>query len=257
MTDPKAASEPKHPIGSVDNALRLLLLLRDRPSIRVSEASEELGIGPSTAHRLLAMFEHYGLVQKNPHAKTYSPGPTLLTLGLSVVRHDLRAQFGPILRSLVEQADETCSLLALEGSNSIFLDAVECDRPVRTTSRVGLIRPAHCTSGGKALLAELSTEEIMRRYPREELSGVTEMSITSRSRLLDELAKIREKGYAVADRENEPDIWAIAQVVPGPHGSSLCALSLSCPVQRYTPEKEVELARLLSAAAAEALQLAR
>ncbi|MET0974203.1 MAG: IclR family transcriptional regulator [Leifsonia sp.] len=257
MTDPKPASEPKHPISSVDNAIRLLLLLRDRPSIRVSEASEELGVGPSTAHRLLAMFEHYGLVQKNAQAKTYSPGPTLLTLGLSVVRHDLRAQLSPIIRSLVEQADETCSLLALEGTNTIFLDAVECDRAVRTTSRVGLVRPAHCTSGGKALLAELSTEEIMRRYPREDLQGVTESSITSRSRLLNELAQIRAQGYAVADRENEPDIWAIAQVVRAPDGSGVCALSLSCPVQRYTPEKEADLARLLSAAAAQAQLIGR
>jgi IclR family acetate operon transcriptional repressor len=236
----------------VDNAIRLLLLLRDRPSIRVSEASEELGVGPSTAHRLLAMFEHYGLVQKNAQAKTYSPGPTLLTLGMSVVRNDLRAQLSPILRALVQQADETCSLLALEGANSIFLDAVECDRPVRTTSRVGLVRPAHCTSGGKALLAALPPEEIMRRYPREELPGVTPSSITSRSVLLTELARIREQGYAVADRENEPDIWAIAQVVRAPDGSGVCALSISCPAQRYAPEKEADLARLLAVAVAEA-----
>jgi DNA-binding IclR family transcriptional regulator len=257
VTESAGSAEPKHPIGSVDNAIRLLLLLRDRPSIRVSEASDELGVAQSTAHRLLAMFEHYGLVQKNVQAKSYSPGPTLLTLGLSVVRHDLRAQLRPIIRSLVELADETCSLLALEGVDTIFLDAVECDRPVRTTSRVGLVRPANCTSGGKALLAELSTEEILRRYPREDIPGVTEFSIRSRSALLVELGRVRENGYAVGNRENEPDIWAIARVVHAPDGTGVCALSLSCPVQRHTPEREAELAALLAGAVAQAEALSR
>jgi IclR family transcriptional regulator, acetate operon repressor len=39
----------------VENALRLLRMLRDRPSIRVSEAAAELSVARSTAHRLLAM----------------------------------------------------------------------------------------------------------------------------------------------------------------------------------------------------------
>jgi IclR family acetate operon transcriptional repressor len=252
MPEDEARAEPKHPIGSVDNAIRLLLLLREQTSIRVSEASEKLGVVPSTAHRLLAMFEHYGLVQKHPRTKEYSPGPALLTLGLSVVRHDVRAQLNPIIRSLVEDARETCSLLTLEGTNSLFLDAIECDRPVRTTSRVGLIRPAHCTSGGKALLAELSDAEIVRRYPTEALPGVAERSIRSRRLLLEELERIRRHGYAVSDRENEPDIWAIARVVRTQDGVSVCALSLSCPAERSSEERAAELAGLLEQAVARA-----
>jgi IclR helix-turn-helix domain len=46
---------PQYPIGSVDNALKLLLLLGERPEIRLSEATRYLGVAPSTAHRLLAM----------------------------------------------------------------------------------------------------------------------------------------------------------------------------------------------------------
>ena len=256
VKEPAPGAEPKHPIASVDNAIRLLLLLPEQPYIGVSEASEKLGVVPSTAHRLLAMFEHYGLVQKHAKTKMYSPGPTLVTLGLSVLRTDVRAQIKPVVRQLVEDARETCSVIALEGTNSVFLDAVECDRPVRTTSRVGLIRPAHCTSGGKALLAELSDDEILRRYPDESLDGVTENSIRSRRQLLEELARIRQVGHAVSDRENEPDIWAIARVVRTPDGASICALSVSCPAERSNPDRTEELAALLEKAVRRAQDIA-
>jgi IclR family acetate operon transcriptional repressor len=252
VSEDDARAEPRHPIGSVDNAIRLLLLLRDHTTLRVSEVSEKLGVVPSTAHRLLAMFEHHGLVQKDTRTKEYSPGPALLTLGLSVVRHDVRARLNPVMRSLVREANETCSLLVVEGTNSLFIDAVECDRPVRTTSRVGLVRPAHVTSGGKALLAELSDAEIIRRYPDEELPGVTDHSIRSRSALLEQLALVRQRGYAIGDRENEPDIWAIARVVRTPDGVSFCALSLSCPADRHTEQGEADMAALLERAAKQA-----
>jgi DNA-binding IclR family transcriptional regulator len=252
VTEIEPKAPPKHPIGSVDNAIRLLLLLREQSTIRVSEASERLGVVPSTAHRLLAMFEYYGVVEKDPRTKQYSPGPALLALGLSVVRHDVRAQLHPVMRSLVDGVRETCSLIVLEGTNSLFLDAIECDRPVRTTSRVGLIRPAHCTSGGKALLAELSDQEVVRRYPDEELGGVTPYSITSRSELLEELARVREQGYAISNRENEPDIAAIASVIRTREGVSVGALSISCPLSRYSDELVPEMALLLQRAAARA-----
>jgi DNA-binding IclR family transcriptional regulator len=248
VADLQTRAQPKHPIGSVDNAIRLLLLLREHSSIRVSEASEQLGVVPSTAHRLLAMFEYYGLVEKDARTKEYSPGPALLALGLSVVRHDVRAQLNPLMRWLVDGANETTHLLVLEGTNSVFLDAIESDRPVRTTSRVGLIRPAHCTSGGKALLAELSDDEIRRRYPDEKLSGVTDNSIRTRTELLAELDRIREAGFAVSDRENEPDIYAIARVIRTPEGVSVGALSVSCPISRATEEHQQEIVALLERA---------
>ena len=43
---------PTYPIASVDRALRLLLLVAQRSRLRLTEASEALGVAPSTAHRL-------------------------------------------------------------------------------------------------------------------------------------------------------------------------------------------------------------
>ena len=56
--------EPAYPIASVNNALRLLLLFRGQPRVRLSEASEHLGVAHSTAHRLLAMLAYHGFVRQ-------------------------------------------------------------------------------------------------------------------------------------------------------------------------------------------------
>jgi IclR family acetate operon transcriptional repressor len=62
--------QPAHPIGSVENALRLLVMLRDRPLLRVSDAASELGVARSTAHRLLAMLHAYDLVERDPETRS-------------------------------------------------------------------------------------------------------------------------------------------------------------------------------------------
>jgi IclR family transcriptional regulator, acetate operon repressor len=55
MQNQPPQKKPMYPIEAVDNALRLLQLLRDGGKLRLKEAAAELGVAPSTAHRLLAM----------------------------------------------------------------------------------------------------------------------------------------------------------------------------------------------------------
>jgi hypothetical protein len=45
---------PAYPIGSVDNALRVLLLLRSRPRLRVADCAREIGVARSSAHRAIS-----------------------------------------------------------------------------------------------------------------------------------------------------------------------------------------------------------
>ena len=59
----------------MDNALRLLMLFRERPRVRLSEASEHLGVAHSTAHRLMAMLAYHGFVRQEPGSRAYLAGP--------------------------------------------------------------------------------------------------------------------------------------------------------------------------------------
>ena len=76
--------EPKYPISSVDNALRLLGLFRERERVRLVEARDHLGVAQSTAHRLLAMLAHHGFVRQEADSRLYVAGPALV-MGLYFV----------------------------------------------------------------------------------------------------------------------------------------------------------------------------
>src|ERR1700731_5058294 len=95
---------PQYPIESVDKALKLLLLLGERPEIRLSEAARYLGVAPSTAHRLLAMLAYRGFVRQDPVSKAYLPGPSLTGVAFAIFgRLAIKQSAAPIMRSLSEQ----------------------------------------------------------------------------------------------------------------------------------------------------------
>ena len=211
---------PAYPIASVDNALRLLMLFRDTPRVRLSEASEHLGVAHSTAHRLMAMLAYHGFVRQEPGSRAYVAGPALVEIGLAAVRElDIRLHARPVLESLAASLGETVHLAVLEGGNVRYLDAVESPRALRVASRTGSALAANCTASGKAMLAELPDAEVSAIFAGQDtLSALTGRSITSCARLLAELREVRARGCAVNVEESEEGVASVAVAVRGPPG---------------------------------------
>lgn len=229
-----ARSEPTYPISSVDNALRLLLLFRERKSIRLSDASQYLGVANSTAHRLLAMLVHHEFVEQDPGQRTYVAGPALVEIGLAAVRGmDLRTSARPVLEELAARSGETALLSRLEGDTVVCLDSIESKKALRVATQAQLTLPAHCTASGKALLAVLPNEEFRRLYPaRVRLPGPTVKTIRNRAALERALDEVRERGFATSEEESEEGLSSIAAVVRDSRGRVVAALSVSGPVSR-------------------------
>ena len=77
--------------------------------------------------------------------------------------------------------------MTLHHTDAAFVESVEAQTPLRVGSRLGARMPASCVSGGKILLAALSDEELLARYPDEALEILTPRSIRTRTELLAEL----------------------------------------------------------------------
>lgn len=240
LTDGLRLKPPNYPIESVDNALKLLLSLLEQPTMTVSDASELLSVAPSTAHRLLAMLQYRGFVGQDPATRHYCAGPVLLKLGLTAVRDiDLRRAARPVLERLAVEVDETVNLCVLQGSDILFVDCVESSRIIRVGSRTGISLPAHSTSGGKALLAEMSREELRELYPDTRLKKVTAQSLSRRTQLEKELAEVRSRGYATNFGESENDLSAVAVAIRGRHGRPVGAVAVAAPKSRL-PRNQVD-----------------
>lgn len=226
---------PAYPIESVSNALRVLLLLRERDELRVMDCAAELGVARSTAHRLLAMLDHHGFLRRDPATRTYRMGEALLALGLTAIRNlDIRARARPHMQALCAEVGETINLVLLEGDNVRFIDAVETPRALRVGGRIGLRRPAHCTSAGKAILAALSPAELRTLYPREALAVMTDDSLSTRTQLEEALIEVRQVGFAVARTESDPEIVAVGVRIPQDPGQVPAGLAISAPASRMT-----------------------
>ncbi|HEY1839366.1 MAG TPA: IclR family transcriptional regulator [Mycobacterium sp.] len=243
---------PQYPIESVDKALKLLLLLGEQPEIRLSEATRYLGVASSTAHRLLAMLAYRGFVRQDPASKAYRPGPALTSVAFAIFgRVDIAGTVTPVMRSLSERLRETVHVGTLDGAAVRFVAAVEGPSAVRVASRLGRIMPAHCTSTGKAMLAELPAAELHQLLPEENLERITERSVGSRTKLEAELSRIREQGYAVNREESEEGVASVAVPIRTRAPGLRLALNAAAPQHRLTRSQYASVASALTEAAKE------
>jgi DNA-binding IclR family transcriptional regulator len=237
-----ANSGGRHTVDSVENALRLLLLFRDNATIRVSVAADHLEVARSTAHRLLTTFVKQGFAVQDTPSRVYRPGPRLMEVGQAALRNlDVRGRARPHLRQLAEETGETVSLLIPERGNVRVVDSIESHSTVRVASRLGLDLPAHATSGGKAILASMPTEAFYELYPGEALPTVTTVTVSTRTRLLAELAGIRDRGYATNNEESEIGLGAAGVAVCDPSGYPTAAIVVAGPVQRMAGDHLAEI----------------
>ena len=214
-------------------------MVGDRENIRILEASEELGVARSTAHRLMQMLQYHGFVrQARRQSKTYTVGPVLFDMGLQVVRNlDIRSHARPSLERLAHDLDETVQLFVLQQSDHLAcIDAIESTRALRVGGRSGVVVPAFATAAGHALLAEMAPNRIRQIYPNEQLPEIAGAS-SPRSELERDLALTRERGYAVQRGEMDPEVSAVA-ASDTRHGLGRAnfAVGIAVPTSRLTEE---------------------
>jgi len=239
--------EGSQTLQSVSNALRLVLMLRDRTEVGVTDAARHLGVGPSTAHRLLATLQQHGFAEQTHGGRRYRLGPSMTASSDTQAIDHCAEVAHPFMQQLRDESQETVHVSVLNGARATFVAAIESPLMVRVASRVGTSIPAHASAAGKVLLAELSDEELAELYPDEELTGATRAGIRTRTALEDELRRVRADGLGRNIGESEDGLAALAVPIPRPGGRVLCSLTLTGPLARFDPgsPREHELCAML------------
>src|SRR3954453_15326676 len=94
-------------LGAVENALRLLQLYQEHHTLGVSETARLLGVGRSTAHRLLTTLRAHGFVVQDA-TRAYRVGPALRELGTAVAESGaVRARCRVSMQALCDELGET------------------------------------------------------------------------------------------------------------------------------------------------------
>ena len=230
-------NKPPYSIDSVDNALRILQMLRDSGQVRVSDVAAELGIARSTAHRLLAMLVYRDFAVQ-AEDRSYRPGPAIAAEPLrGEPAQRLRQAMRPHMEALCDQVAETINLVVRLGTQTRFLHTVESAQVLRVGDRQGTVLPAWKTSGGKALLAELPDVQLTALLRGAAGRPPEGMTAAERRSLVSELRLVRDQGYAENIQESESGVCAIGLCLRDKTGDPVAALSVSAPSVRYTPDR--------------------
>ncbi|MER5424183.1 IclR family transcriptional regulator [Streptosporangium roseum] len=200
-------------VGS-DRVLAVLAELARHPNgIGLEEMARAVDSSKPTAHRALASLRRAGFAAQNGHGR-YLLGNEFLRMAFAhqEARPD-HVRVMPVLEALCDRYGETVHYAVLDGTSVVYRSKL--DPPagaVRLTSVVGGRNPAHCTAVGKMLLAEaLRDEDAVRAWVGDRtLERPSERSIGTAEELHAELVRIRDRGYATDDQENEPGVNCVA-----------------------------------------------
>jgi IclR family acetate operon transcriptional repressor len=232
---------PAYPIASVDNALRLIEALQRGQPLRVTDVAAELGVAASTAHRLLAMLCYRGFACRGSDEHLYQAGPALRRTSSVRLIGDLRTAVRPFLQQLSTRTGETAHLVIRVEAEVQFIESIEGTKPGHIGSRAGAAMPAHRTSGGQAMLADLSLTELRRLYP----DGVPSKDGQPAEDLYLRLAAVRRRGFGLVDRAYEKGVTAVGAAVRIAACELQAALCISVPSTRSSEARVWWLAREL------------
>jgi DNA-binding IclR family transcriptional regulator len=243
-------SEAPAGVQSVDRALTILEVLARVGEAGVTEIAGELDVHKSTAFRLVTTLEAHRLVEQTSDRGRYRLGVGVLRLaGATTARLDLVQEARPVCRQLAADTGETVNIAVLSDRSALYLDQVAGSSALQPHNWVGQHIPLHATSNGKVLLSGLEDGRLTEVLGS--LARYTPLTITTRAKLRDELARVREQGYAVAVDELEEGLTAAAAPVRNAHGDVVASMSVSGPSFRLGPERVDDVVPRLVAAADE------
>jgi IclR family transcriptional regulator, KDG regulon repressor len=232
-------------LSSVRNAARLLKeFSRGSREIGVTELSRRLGIGKSTAHRLLNTLAEERLLEQDPDTGAYRLGLAMYELGASVSMHtDLHEACSPVVDQLRNATRETVQVAVLDGREVVYVERRESPQTLRLFGRVGHRNDAHCTSTGKLLLAYLPPGRLEELLDGWVLARKTPHTIHDLPTLRQELLLVRQRGWAENVNEAELGVASVAAPIRNGLGEVVAAVSVAGPLQRITNDSLKRFAR--------------
>jgi IclR family transcriptional regulator, acetate operon repressor len=224
--------------ADADRTAQLLALVLERAPREASELAAAVGVPAPDVEPILAALERHGLVQRDGAGRV-RPGSGALRFARSGVgRADLVEHAGPSMRRLADESGETVNLMVPTASGTEAIAQEDGRHLLGATSWIGRDVPDHASAAGKVFLAHGVSDV------RPRLERLTPRTLVDRAALEEDLAAVRERGYATLVDELEPGLSVVAAPVLDAGGDVVAALAVSGPTTRLPPHRLAVLGRL-------------
>ena len=222
-------SDPASAVKTLGKALTLLEVISscENPPT-VSELAMRAGLTRPTTHRLVQTLIAAGFVQQNPLDNRLSIGFAVLPLAASLLdRNRMRLEALPHLQALALKFNERVNLGILNRNQILVLAGSEKPGLPTIYSRFGRSVPVHCTALGKAIIAHLPPEEVLRIIKAQPLKPRTLKTITTPKALFEDLEKVRLNGFSIENGENSQASCCIGVPIFNSNDQPIAAISVS------------------------------
>lgn len=183
---------------------------QQRRSLTISQISQKTGIPRAAVRRCLYTLAQLGFVAAED-GRHFSLRPRILSLGHPYLTSTPLAKAAqPVLRHVSNTVNESSSIAILDGADILYIARASTSRIMTIDLDIGSRLPAHCTSMGRVLLAQLDDAALEAHLARCRLIQYTANTLTTVEALREELMRVRGQGYAVIDQELEIGLRSIA-----------------------------------------------
>jgi IclR family pca regulon transcriptional regulator len=228
----------------------------DAHAMTLTEVARRTGLSRATARRFLLTLSTLGYA-RSEDGKHFRLTPKVLDLGYAYLSSlDLIEVAQPAMEQVAAETQESCSVAVLDGHDVVYVARVPTKRIMRVNLSVGTRLPAHATSLGRVLLADLPEAVLDAFLAEGPLARFTDRTVTDAAELKRRLAEVRRQGYAVVDQELEEGLRSISVPLRG-RGGAIAALNVSSHASRVSNQELVRrfLPAMRAAAAAIAAAL--
>lgn len=218
-------------LKSVTRSFNIIEYLRENGPVTLSEIATKFDLPVSTAHIHLSTLVRSNYVIKEENLYRCS----LLFLRTGGQLRDRKVLYRAAkseIDDLQQQVSEIANVGMLENGYMVQIYKSENPESIDDNAPEGAHLYLHTTSTGKAILSQLSEDELDRIIAQRGLPRLTDNTITTRSELVSELQEIRERGYSINRGEHYTGVFAIGTPIISDSGDILGAISISGPLSR-------------------------
>lgn len=225
---------------AIDRACDLLVrVMNAEGPVTLTEMVAATGLAKGTTSRILNALDRSGLLSRSAQGG-YEAGPVLNHYAIRGGAYAaLIESMRPTMREIAAITGETVSLAVAGRNANDTIAQVEGTYLLGSRNWVGETVPAHCSAGGKILLAHGALS-----LPAE-LEALTPATITDVAVLDRQLRLVRERGYAINRNELELGLISVAVPVFSANGKILAAMSVTGPTERITEVEEARIAGIM------------
>ncbi len=239
-------------INSIVKLFNILEAMVMRDEWELSELVQFTELPKTTVHRMLLNMQKLGYVDQIPGSRRYTATTKIFELGCAVIKKKsvLRAA-KPIMEEILSRTKETVNLSVPDGIHMIVLDKAESDYALKEDTPLGGRYLGYCSGTGKAVLAQMTNEEIFNLFTNHKFEPQTPNSISGMKELLKHVEQTRIQGYGIETEEYALGLRCIGAAIFNHEGKVIAGLSITAPCVRFTDEKLPEMVEILTNGAAD------